>query len=85
MLHLDIDIYDILDELKETVMYYNINSMIHINYSTNNIETGCLLGEWIDEFDKDNYNNDWVNSRLKCYIFLFRIKFNHNISFNLIF
>ncbi|KAL2745372.1 hypothetical protein V1477_006227 [Vespula maculifrons] len=33
--------------------------MIHINYSTNNIETGCLLGEWIDEFDKDNYNNDW--------------------------
>lgn len=36
-------LYDLSDELGETVMYYDANSIIYIDYGINIIETDCML------------------------------------------
>ncbi|KAL2715857.1 hypothetical protein V1478_013533 [Vespula squamosa] len=39
--------------------YKLVQIIIHINYGINNIR----IGEWIDEFNKDHYNNHWKTER----------------------
>lgn len=34
------------------------------------IETGCMLGEWIDKLGKDDYINKWISTGPKSYGYL---------------
>ncbi|XP_066248831.1 uncharacterized protein [Euwallacea similis] len=37
-------LYDMLDQLGEAVVYYDIDSIIYIDDGTNTVKTGCMLG-----------------------------------------
>ncbi|XP_022201924.1 uncharacterized protein LOC120353948 [Nilaparvata lugens] len=60
-------LYDMLDQLGESVTYYDTDSVVYIDDGKNNVKTGCMLGEWTDELGQDDYINDWISTGPKSY------------------
>lgn len=44
-------LYEMLDILGETVVYYDTDSIIYIEDGKNTVKTGCLLAVWTDELN----------------------------------
>ena len=42
-------LYQMLEKLGDSVVYYDTDSIIYIDDGTNTVETGCMLGEWTNE------------------------------------
>jgi len=63
-------LYDMLDKLKQSVAYYDTDSIVYIDNGENSVKTGCMLGEWTDELGKDNYIKEWVSTGPKSYGYL---------------
>jgi len=65
-----LQLYDMLDKLGKSVTYYDTDSIVYLDNKQNNINTGCMLGEWTDELGKDNYIKEWLSTGPKSYSFL---------------
>ncbi|GFW64855.1 DNA_pol_B_2 domain-containing protein [Trichonephila clavipes] len=64
-----IRLYEIMDKLGDKVLYSDTNSIMYIDDGTNTIETGCMLGEWTDELEKDQYIQHWISPASKDYVY----------------
>jgi len=63
-------LYEMLDKLKQSVAYYDTDSIVFIDNGENSVKTGCMLGEWTDEIGKDNYIKELVSTGPKNYAYL---------------
>jgi len=63
-------LYDMLDKLGQSVAYYDTDSTVYIDDGKNTVKTGCMLGEWTDELEKDDYITEWVSTGPKSYGYL---------------
>ncbi|GFS99061.1 DNA_pol_B_2 domain-containing protein [Trichonephila clavipes] len=64
-----IRLYEIMDKLGDKVLYSDTDSIMYIDDGTNTIETGCMLGEWTDELEKDQYIQHWISPASKDYAY----------------
>ncbi|GFU15688.1 DNA_pol_B_2 domain-containing protein [Trichonephila clavipes] len=64
-----IRLYDIMDKLGDKVLYSDTDSIMYIDDGTNTKETGCMLGEWTDELEKDQYIQHWISPASKDYAY----------------
>src|SRR5436190_19772438 len=62
-------LYDMLDRLGKSVVAFDTDYVWYINEGTNNVETGCMLGEWSNELKHDEYIIDWVSTGPKSYAY----------------
>ncbi|GFR33430.1 DNA_pol_B_2 domain-containing protein [Trichonephila clavata] len=62
-----IRLYEIMDKLGDKDLYSDTDSIMYIDDGTNTIETGCMLGEWTDELEKDQYIQNWISPASKDY------------------
>jgi hypothetical protein len=62
-------LYEMLDKLRESVVYYDTDSIVYVDNGKNTVKTGCLLGDWTDELGKDVWIVDWVSTGPKSYCY----------------
>lgn len=62
-------LYEMLDNLGESVVYYDTDSIVYIDNGCNTVKTGCLLGDWTDELGKDVWIDDWISTGPKSYCY----------------
>jgi ribosomal protein S20 len=62
-------LYEMLDYLVESVIYYDTDSIVYIDDGIKPIKTGCMLGEWTDELGGD-YITNWVSTGPKSYDYI---------------
>ncbi|XP_039294128.1 uncharacterized protein LOC120353641 [Nilaparvata lugens] len=62
-------LYDMLDQLGQSVVYYDTDSVVYIDDGRNTVQTGCMLGEWTDELGKNDHINDWISTGPKSYAY----------------
>ena len=55
-------LYDMLDRLGTSVVDFDTDSVFYIDNGTNTVETGCMLGEWSDELDKNDHITDYIST-----------------------
>jgi hypothetical protein len=63
-------LYDMLDRLGKSVVYYDTDSIFYTDNGQNTIKMGCMLGEWTDELGKDNYIKEWFSTGRQSYGYL---------------
>ena len=66
--HARLKLYDALDHLKESVLYYDTDSIIYVSNGSNDPPTGDYLGEFTDELD-GKYITTFVSGGPKNYAY----------------